>query len=196
VVTGAGSSSATLRSARAAYFAANGFGDDGGYGKRWEIVKLGPLPIPIRNVAGRMEALRFHDLHHLLTGYSTDLAGEGHIAAWELASGCAGKWFAWLINFQGLGLGLAVSPRETFAAFVRGRHTKNLYDRNFDEALLDRTVTEVATQLGLRAPPPDATLGDVVAFGLWSSATVVVHVGLVVGVAIGLWRLVTALACG
>ena len=37
-----------VRDARRRYWEANGFGDDGGASKTWEIVKFGPLPIPIR----------------------------------------------------------------------------------------------------------------------------------------------------
>jgi ubiquinone biosynthesis protein Coq4 len=89
----------TLGHARARYWEANGFGDDGGYSKTWEIVKLGPVPIPIRNIEARKEAIRFHDLHHVVTGYDTDFTGEAEISAWELAAGCSDKWVAWLLGF-------------------------------------------------------------------------------------------------
>src|SRR5690349_9357412 len=79
----------SLFEARARYFADNSFGDDGGYSARWvTIFKLGPLSLGFPNTASRIAAVRYHDLHHLVTGYDTDVMGEAEIAAWELASGC------------------------------------------------------------------------------------------------------------
>lgn len=34
-------------------------------------------------------AIRLHDLHHVATGFGTDLAGEGRISAWEARRGPA-----------------------------------------------------------------------------------------------------------
>ncbi len=154
----------TLRDARTRYFEANGFGTDGGYGKKWEIIKVGPLPIPIRNLPARVAAIRFHDLHHIVTGYDTNLVGEAEIGAWEIASGCADKWFAWGINLQAMLLGLAVGPAASFAAFVRGRHSKSLYAETYDEALLQQTVGETKRRLALDRPAPTASAGDTAAF--------------------------------
>ena len=58
----------TMRQARELYFAANHFGTDGGYSDAWVDLKLGPVPLPFPNTASRVRALRFHDLHHILTG--------------------------------------------------------------------------------------------------------------------------------
>src|SRR5262245_36953711 len=75
--------------ARARYFAENSFVEDGGYSDKWvTIFKLGPLRLGFPNTAGRIAAVRYHDLHHLATGYDTDFIGEAEIAAWELGSGC------------------------------------------------------------------------------------------------------------
>ncbi|HSO31503.1 MAG TPA: hypothetical protein VLT33_03275, partial [Labilithrix sp.] len=62
----------TMRAARALYFENNGFGADGGYGAAWVDFKLGPLPFPFPNTPQRIDAVKFHDLHHVLTGYDTD----------------------------------------------------------------------------------------------------------------------------
>lgn len=170
----------TLGEARAAYFEANGFGSDGGYSKTWEIIKLGPVPIPIRNSRARVAALQRHDLHHVLTGYQTDLAGEAEISAWEIASGCADMWFAWLINTQGIGLGLLVAPRRTWTAFIRGRHTRNLYREDFTDELLQRRVAPARSRLGLDNPPPAATLSDRLHFAMWAGLIVVPPIALAV----------------
>lgn len=78
----------TMREARAIYFEVNGFGADGGYGDAWVDFKLGPLPVPFPNTRARVRAVRYHDLHHVLTGYDTNTIGEFEISAWELGAGC------------------------------------------------------------------------------------------------------------
>src|SRR2546430_17590957 len=77
----------TLGRALEVYFAENGFGKDGGYEDAWVDFKLGPIPMPFPNSAGRKRAVRFHDLHHALTGYATDTIGEFEISAGEIGSG-------------------------------------------------------------------------------------------------------------
>lgn len=158
--------SLTLREARDRYFAANGFGADGGYGKKWEKMTLGPLSFYVPNSDGRVRALRAHDLHHVMTGYATDWMGEFEISAWELASGCAHQGFAWLINLGGLVAGMAHSPRRMLQAFVRGRRSGNLYRTPYDTALLSSRVGEVRARLGLERdrPSPRARPRDLAAF--------------------------------
>jgi hypothetical protein len=54
------------------------------------------------------------------------------------------------------------------AKCVRGRHTANLYDRDFDDTLLGRTVAQERVELGLDRDtlehPLPATFGDHLAF--------------------------------
>ena len=116
-----------LREARERYFRENGFPEDGGYGARWVKFRMGPLRFAIPNTAARVRAVRYHDLHHVVTDYATDWRGEGEIGAWELASGCAGFVAAWILNTYALAIGLAVAPRAMWRAFLRGRRTRNLY---------------------------------------------------------------------
>src|SRR5690348_8708353 len=78
----------TMREARDRYFEANRFGADGGYASKWVDIKLGPIPMPFPNTASRVRAVKYHDLHHVLTGYDTDWRGEFEISAWEIAAGC------------------------------------------------------------------------------------------------------------
>ena len=81
----------TLGAARAAYYERNHFGADGGDSLDWLPVKMLGITFKIPNSEGRRRAVRFHDLHHVLTGYQTDFRGEAEIGAWELASGCL-RW--------------------------------------------------------------------------------------------------------
>jgi hypothetical protein len=187
----------SLREARARYFRANGFGADGGYAASWVKVRLGPIPFAFPNTAARVRAVRFHDLHHVVTGYATDVVGEAEIAAWEIATGCAGFGAAWLLNLHALVLGLLRAPGATWRAFARGRRTRNLYRWPYDEALLGARVGDVRAQLGLGAASPSApgpaTAADRLAFAAWSAAALLLFGASLALLAAPLWLGVRAL---
>src|SRR5687767_14137680 len=94
--------SLTLREGRSEYFRFNNFGNDGGYSSKWVDFKLGPIPFPFPNTPARIEAVKYHDLHHVMTGYQTSFVGELEISAWEIGSGCADKTAAWILNLSGM----------------------------------------------------------------------------------------------
>ncbi|QRN98267.1 hypothetical protein JRI60_04135 [Archangium violaceum] len=160
----------TLRQARERYFEENGFGQGGNYDERWVRVDVGPLPVWFPNSAERVRALRFHDLHHVLTGYRTDFPGECEISAWEVAGGCTNHWVAWALNLGGMGVGLCFMPRRVARAFQRGRYTGNLYRTEYGDALLGKTVEEMKRERGMDAPVPAPTRKDRLAFAGWSCA--------------------------
>lgn len=166
----------TMREARAQYFAANQFGPDGGYSDPWVNFKLGPVPLPFPNSASRVRALRFHDMHHILTGYDTTFIGELEIGAWELAAGCHNEPFAWFINLSAMGAFLA-SPRRIFRAFVRGLRSQSLYGQDA-ESLLSMQVRDVRTKLSVPS-------GEVTSVKISELAQfcIAVGVGFVVGLA-------------
>jgi len=167
-----------LRDARLRYWQANGFGDDGGYSKKWEVLKLGPLPFPIPNGAARRDAIRYHDLNHVITGYDTDLQGETEIAAWELASGCGNKWAAWLLNLQAL-LMCPAWPKRTLRAWARGRRSKSLYSDGFSEATLDQTVGELRERLDIPPAETEPNSADRITLAATITACLAVNVSLV-----------------
>jgi len=148
--------------ARRLYFRANGFGDDGGYSKKVEWIPLGPVRVPVPNIDARVRALRFHDIHHVLTDYRTDWRGEFQISAWELGAGCRDAWFAWLINMGGLLAGLIILPRRTLRAFLRGRHSRSLYDLN-PLTLEDELLGDLRRRAQLDSRPARWSPGDVMA---------------------------------
>ena len=129
----------SLREARGRDFAANGLGA-GGYEESWVRFAVGPVRFAIPNTAGRVRAVRYHDLHHVVTGYATDWTGEAEIGAWEIASGCRDLIAAWLLNLYAMQVGLWVAPRAVWRAFARGRHSRNLYAEPWSETLLDESV--------------------------------------------------------
>jgi hypothetical protein len=139
----------TLAAARATYYEVNGFGADGGDSLEWVPLKLWKLRVKIPNTDGRRKAVRIHDLHHVLTGYDTTLAGEAEIGAWELASGCLRWPAATFLNLTILAIGLVIAPVRLARAWARGRQTTNLYRENGVEHLLPRTVAATRANLGL-----------------------------------------------
>jgi hypothetical protein len=159
----------TLAEARALYFDVNHFGKDGGYGDAWVEFELGPLTMPFPNTAGRVRAVKFHDLHHILTGYDTNPVGEFEIAGWELGAGVRKMpAAACVINASGFFTGLISSPRRVVAAFMRGRRSRSLYPRPF-EALLEETVAAARKRyMDVRAER--RTGADVAALAAWTLA--------------------------
>src|SRR4029079_2157900 len=113
--------SASVRTARTRFFASNGFPIDGGYDDAWADAQFGPVAYRVPNLPARSRALRIHDLHHLVTGYTTSWRGEAAISAWELGSGWGRHWYAWVIALFGFFTGLVAQPQATLAAFARGR---------------------------------------------------------------------------
>jgi len=157
----------TVRDARAQYFQTNNFGD-GGYNSKWVKVQAGPLPIYFPNTKARVRAVKLHDIHHILTEYDTSLTGEAEIAAWEIASGCKSYYAAWQLNLGALAMGELFAPRRVYAAFIRGRHSLNLYSSVFEESLLDVEVGTLRRQLKLDQALPSANPRDRLSFWLWS----------------------------
>ena len=159
----------TLREARELYFAINRF-EGGGYDETWVKMKAGPFPVWFPNTKARVRAVKYHDLHHVLTEYPTTWRGEAEIGAWEVSTGCAGHYPAWFLNLEALAIGLVINPRGVFRAFVRGRASRNLYGRRFDDRLLAARVGDVREQLRLSGPAAPASAADKLAFVAWSLA--------------------------
>ncbi len=187
----------TLRDARARYFIDNDFGEQGNYDARWVKLSLGPIPFAFPNSTARVKAVRYHDLHHVLTGYPTTLRGEAEIGAWELASGCGSMVAALILNLMALAIGLVIDRQAMFAAFVRGRYSNNLYGGRLDDALLGQSLGEQRARLGLDRGGVQASAADRVAFVGWSLAgamTLLAALGLLLAPVVGLvWWLVGTL---
>jgi hypothetical protein len=166
----------TLGEARARLFALGGLGEDGGYGDTWVVLKLWRIPLAFPNTDGRRRAVRFHDLHHVLTEYPTTWRGEFEIAAWEVAGGVRRFWVAWLLDLLGFACGLVVCPRAVYRAFVRGRHSTNLYGDEWDDSILGRRVGEMRRRLRLDEEDGRTTGDDKVSFAFWAAASAAAYV--------------------
>ena len=159
--------SLTVREARQRYFEASGF-DESSYKDRWVKLQAGPIAFYMPNSDARVRAVKLHDLHHPATEYDTTWTGEAEIAAWEIASGCAHHYAAWILNLQAWSVGLFLAPVRVFDAFVRGRSSANLYRSIVDDALLAGSIGSLRQRLRLDVDPPPATCADILAFSAWS----------------------------
>lgn len=167
----------TLRDARAIYFRQNGFGEDGGYAERWIKVKVWRIPIWLPNTAGRVEAVKLHDLHHVLTEYPTTWAGEAEISAWEVGSGGLRRfWAGWWLDLMNVAQGLIVNPRGVYHGFMRGRSTSNLFAAEFNDELLEARVGEYRGRLKLEDALAAPTCKDKLAFAFWIAASALVYI--------------------
>jgi hypothetical protein len=158
----------SLLEARTLFFRRANLGHDGGYTDRWVRVESKPIPFYFPNTPARVAAARLHDLHHIAAEYQTDWPGEAQIAAWEIASGCAHHYWAWVLNLGAFTIGMALCPKRLFQAFVRGRHASNLYKDGFAESCLGNvSVGELRHRLGLAGACRAACPADVAWFAIW-----------------------------
>jgi hypothetical protein len=166
--------SETVREALRRYHEANGFKGDAMTAETLQIRVLGHVG-DLPNPRFQRALLARHDLHHVATGYGTDLRGEAEMGAWELAAGpklwirpprwsrvpgvegpaAVALWmglgaFVWVNNAGALLLGV-LAPIRTARAFVRGLFARSLYRDELDyEALLDMTLEALRARLGVR----------------------------------------------
>lgn len=140
----------SLREGRDLYLERNSFSMDEYSSPTFSFYLFGrKLTLP--NPPSRRRVVALHDLHHVLTGYGTDLAGEAEIGAWELRAGCNTP-FLWMINLTAAGLGLFVAPLKVLRAFRAARGQRSLYvDGRDAEAFLDTPIAELRRQLGIPA---------------------------------------------
>ncbi|HSS78773.1 MAG TPA: hypothetical protein VLV54_18785 [Thermoanaerobaculia bacterium] len=153
-----------LIDARRQFFAASGIDQDGGYKKSLFWLGLKWFRVPVPNTAGRVRAVRLHDLHHIATGYPTTWRGEAEIAAWELAGGCGRYVAAWVLNLYAFAVGIFIAPHALWRAFLRGRRCRNLYEIGFQNAGLQAPVGDLRWRLGLLSEAPAGSVRAALAF--------------------------------
>ncbi|WP_461449442.1 hypothetical protein [Mucilaginibacter sp.] len=90
-------------------------------------VYIGCILAPVPNINARKKYLKFHDLHHIMSGYGIDRIGESEISAWELGSRSCRKPLISIMNLFALSTGFILSPAKVIDAFHLGCRSKNLY---------------------------------------------------------------------
>jgi hypothetical protein len=118
----------TLQDELDAFYQRSGFGDVPGARPRTVRVYTGCLLVPMPNIEARRRFLKYHDLHHLVTGFSIGRIGEGEVSAWELGTGSAFvSPTLGLMNLIALSTGLVLDRKRMWRAFRLGCNSRNLY---------------------------------------------------------------------
>jgi hypothetical protein len=139
---------------RDAYLAENGFSVETYTAKYTPASFLG-IPLKVPNTKHHQWAIKLHDLHHVATGYGTDMAGEAEVSAWEARRGVRslGLYVGSIVVSLAL-FGLVIAPRRTIAAWrVSGDSAHSLFGRGDLEydALLRMSVAELRAELRVPA---------------------------------------------
>jgi ubiquinone biosynthesis protein Coq4 len=150
------------------FYADNHLDSDGGQSKPYVRIDINPsFHFYIPNFNERRKAVIKHDMHHLLTGYETNMAGETEISMWEVASGCKKYRAALAIDVSGAMMGFLFNFPRLLKSFARGRRTGNLYhDKYTTEQALDMRVGELRKEFKLDQYPKytQPTFADVILF--------------------------------
>lgn len=110
-----------MERARDAYLAENGFTVEA-YDAKWTEASFLGIKLRVPNTRHHAWAIQRHNLHHVATGYGTDLVGEGEISAWELARGLRGLGaYVGSIVLTGAAVGLLFAPRRVLRAWRTSR---------------------------------------------------------------------------
>ena len=154
--------------------------------------------VPLPNIETRRRFLKYHDLHHLVTGYSVGRIGEGEVSAWELGTGSMYvSPLLGVMNLIALSTGLVLEPRRMWRAFLRGCASRNLYPvavrgavdsgRWPDLTALRREILEVGSSGGPITLRP-------IEFGLYSAIAMLIHAAIAIPAVIA--RFVTDITLG
>ena len=126
----------------------------------------GLLHIRMPNFGWRKRAIVRHDLHHLLTGYPCTPTGEMQLAAWEFAAGRFPHPGATAFCLPLVGMGAVVSPRRTFAAFVRGRRSTSLYAIPLSDDVVGSRIVDLRRRFAPTLTTP-VTARDWLTYLVW-----------------------------
>jgi hypothetical protein len=188
----------TLHDELVAFYARSGFGPEVGARPRTVPVYTGCILVPLPNIEARSRFLKYHDLHHLITGYSVGRIGEGEVSAWELGSGSMFVSPALgLMNLIALSTGLVLEPRRMWRAFRLGCASRNVYRADVRAQVDSGRWADVAALRSafLAAKPsggPAALRGA--EFAGYAAVAIVVHAMIAVPAVVA--RLVTDIGLG
>ena len=134
----------SVREARDLFFRESGL-DTSGYDAPDFIVRVGPLTLRFPNPG----LLPYHDLHHLITGYGSDIIGEAEISAFELRGGGATPLIR-LLSIGALAIALFIAPVRVIRAWRRARGARSLYSLGQPyERLLGMRLGELRRHCGI-----------------------------------------------
>ncbi|MCC6877626.1 MAG: hypothetical protein IT378_25180 [Sandaracinaceae bacterium] len=138
----------TVREGRDLYLEINGFDMRAYVEPTFALPVLG-REVKLPNPPARQRVIARHDLHHAITGYGTDYAGEAEIGMWELRAGC-NTAFLWMINLAAVAIGMFVAPSRTVRAFRDAKGARSLYvDERELDTVLELPLAELRASCGV-----------------------------------------------
>lgn len=169
----------TLKEELAAFYRRCGFAETADRQACTVPVYTGCLLVPLPNIETRHRYLKYHDLHHIVTGYSTGRIGEGEVSAWELGTGSMlDSPLLGTMNLIALSTGLVLQPRRMWRAFRRGWQSRNLYPLTMRRRVEEEHWPDLAALrlelLESRRNPLPAAL-RVVEFTGYATAALLIH---------------------
>ncbi len=141
----------TVRQSLDAFLSENGY-DAADYDAARSPAKLFGIRFSVPNPPQHRWAIMRHDLHHIATGYGTNLPGEAEVSAWEFRRGIGPLgWYVGSIVVSACLMGLVVAPRRMLRAWwASGRHPNLFHDTEHTyEELLDFTLGTLREMIGL-----------------------------------------------
>ena len=188
----------TCPDALARFYRCSGFGEVIGSRPMTVPVYTGCILVPLPNIEARRRYLQYHDLHHLVTGYSVGRIGEGEISAWELGSGSMlVSPTLGFMNLIALSTGLLLEPRRMWRAFRRGCSSRNLYAarvRADVDAGRWATIDELRQYVFEISPPLVPAAVRAAEFTCYSALALVIHALIALPAVIA--RLITDITLG
>lgn len=182
----------------ALFYENNGFGEIIGERPLTVRVYTGCMLVPLPNIETRYLYLKYHDLHHLVTGYSVGRIGEGEVSAWELGTG---SFFVnpilGMMNFIALSTGLMLQPKRMWTAFQKGCKSNNLYSkrrRNQVDSGRWKNVAAVKSDILETVSPKAPVLLRIPEFAMYSIIAVFVHALIAIPAVVA--RLITDMTLG
>lgn len=169
----------TLKEELAAFYRRCGFADTADRQACTVPVYTGCLLVPLPNIETRHRYLKYHDLHHVATGYSTGRIGEGEVSAWELGTGSMfHSPLLGTMNLIALSTGLVLEPKRMWRAFRRGCRSRNLYPHAMrmkidSEHWPDLPTLRQELLESRRDPLPSALRG--IEFGAYAATAILIH---------------------
>lgn len=180
------------------FYTKSGFGPVVGKRPKTVSVYTGCILVPLPNIETRSKYLKYHDLHHLMTGYSVGRIGEGEVSAWELGTGSfLSSPLLGMMNLIALSTGLFLEPKKMWAAFEQGCRSKNVYSAS-TRAAIDRDAWASVEQmrhdfLEIRSCYAYRTLRKIEYYG-YCSLAVLVHA--LIAIPASLARIITDVTLG
>ena len=182
----------------ATFYRKSGFGDVAGKRPLTVRVYTGCLLVPMPNIETRRRYLKYHDLHHLVTGYGVGRIGEGEVSAWELGTGSAlAHPLLGMMNLIALSTGLVLARKRMWRAFARGCRSRNLYSRAARDAVDAGRWPDVAALRDAILevhPPRGISLLRSMEFGIYACLALLIHATIAIPAVIV--RVVTDLGLG